>query len=567
MDFRPVSAIIFKRRVCVGEMKLRKKPGNLSALRPAIGSIPLCILVSCYILAFCNDTFWHKAADYLGSGTGPLWTLVLAMVALYVAAATPFSTKYIIKPFLIFLVIVAAVASHFTDSFGVVIDSDMIRNAIETTPAEAQHLVTRDLAVHLAIFGILPSLLIAWTKVDHRPFVSKVVWNSATIVISLAIVAVCGITYSKEYTAAVRERRDITKSLNPITPVVSTARYFLSAGREASIVVQPVGTDASVRASAGQMNKPRVTIIVAGETARAESFSLGGYRRETNPQLKARNVVYFTNTTSCGTATATSIPCMFSRFTREEFTHAKARANENLLDVLAHAGVDVAWFDNNTGSKGVADRILYVDLANSKDPRFCQQGECLDGMLLEKLDDWLDHVKGDSVLVLHQLGSHGPAYYLRYPEHMGKFFPDCRTSELGRCSAGEVTNAYDNSILYTDYFLSAVIDHLKARSSHMAAGLIYMSDHGESLGEKGLYLHGTPYLFAPSQQTHVPFLTWFDDDFTQSMNLDTACLRQSATGPTSHDNLFHSVLGMMNVRTSVYQPELDVFSKCRPGNS
>ncbi|MEK1893839.1 MAG: phosphoethanolamine--lipid A transferase [Rhizobium sp.] len=542
-------------------------PANVSSLRPKIGSIPLCILASCYILVFCNNTFWQKATDYLGSGSGPLWALYLAILALFVAAITPFSTKYLIKPVLIFLVVVAAIASHFTDTFGVVIDSDMIRNAMETTPAEAQHLITSEFIVHVAIFGIVPSLLIAWTKVNHRPFMRKVFWNLIAILASLAIFGICGVTYSREYTAAVRERRDITKSFNPVTPIVSTARYFLNAGKEASIVVQPVGADATVKPSEPPINKPRVTIIVAGETARAENFSLGGYQRETNPRLEAANVIYFPNTTSCGTATATSIPCMFSRFTRSDYSHAKAMANETLVDVLAHAGIEVAWFDNNTGSKGVADRIKYVDLADSKDPRFCQEGECLDGIFLDKLDNWLDHVKGDSVLVLHQLGSHGPAYYLRYPEHQGKFFPDCRTAELGKCSPGEIVNAYDNSILYTDDFIATVINHLKARSAKMATGLIYMSDHGESLGEKGLYLHGTPYMFAPSQQTHVPFLTWLDNDFSKSMDLDTACLRKEATAPMSHDNLFHSVLGMMNVATSVYEQKLDVFAKCRGGNT
>lgn len=546
---------------------MTKMPANVSSLRPKIGSIPLCILASCYILVFCNNTFWQKATDYLGSGSGPLWALYLAILALFVAAITPFSTKYLIKPVLIFLVVVAAIASHFTDTFGVVIDSDMIRNAMETTPAEAQHLITSEFIVHVAIFGIVPSLLIAWTKVNHRPFMRKVFWNLIAILASLAIFGICGVTYSREYTAAVRERRDITKSFNPVTPIVSTARYFLNAGKEASIVVQPVGADATVKPSEPPINKPRVTIIVAGETARAENFSLGGYQRETNPRLEAANVIYFPNTTSCGTATATSIPCMFSRFTRSDYSHAKAMANETLVDVLAHAGIEVAWFDNNTGSKGVADRIKYVDLADSKDPRFCQEGECLDGIFLDKLDNWLDHVKGDSVLVLHQLGSHGPAYYLRYPEHQGKFFPDCRTAELGKCSPGEIVNAYDNSILYTDDFIATVINHLKARSAKMATGLIYMSDHGESLGEKGLYLHGTPYMFAPSQQTHVPFLTWLDNDFSKSMDLDTACLRKEATAPMSHDNLFHSVLGMMNVATSVYEQKLDVFAKCRGGNT
>ncbi|OWV96864.1 phosphoethanolamine--lipid A transferase [Rhizobium sp. R693] len=540
---------------------------KLSDLRPKLGSILLCVLTACYVLVFCNNAFWQKATAYLGNGSGPLLALYVAMLALFVAAVTPFSIKFLIKPFLIFLVLVAAVASHFTDTFGVVIDSDMIRNAMETTPAEAQHLITPDLAIHVAIFGVLPSLAIAWVRVDHRPFISKVVCNLIAIAASLAIFGICGLTYSREYTAAVRERRDITKSVNPVTPIVSTVRYFLSAGKEASIVVQPVGSDAVVKPPVTRINKPRVTIIVAGETARAQNFSLGGYQRETTPRLKAENVIYFPNTTSCGTATATSIPCMFSRFTRSEYSHEKAVANETLVDVLAHAGIDVAWFDNNTGSKGVANRIKYIDLANSTDPRFCQGGECLDGIFLDKLDDWLNKVKGDSVLVLHQLGSHGPAYYLRYPQAQRKFEPDCRTAELGKCSPEEIVNAYDNSILYTDDFLATIIDRLKSRSRQMAAGLIYMSDHGESLGENGLYLHGTPYLFAPVQQTHVPFLTWFDDDFAKSIALDASCLQQQTTTEKSHDNLFHSVLGMMNVATSVYERDLDVFAKCRSGNS
>ena len=540
---------------------------KLSDLRPKLGSILLCVLTACYVLVFCNNAFWQKATAYLGNGSGPLLALYVAMLALFVAAVTPFSIKFLIKPFLIFLVLVAAVASHFTDTFGVVIDSDMIRNAMETTPAEAQHLITPDLAIHVAIFGVLPSLAIAWVRVDHRPFISKVVCNLIAIAASLAIFGICGVTYSREYTAAVRERRDITKSVNPVTPIVSTVRYFLSAGKEASIVVQPVGSDAVVKPPVTRINKPRVTIIVAGETARAQNFSLGGYQRETTPRLKAENVIYFPNTTSCGTATATSIPCMFSRFTRSEYSHEKAVANETLVDVLAHAGIDVAWFDNNTGSKGVANRIKYIDLANSTDPRFCQGGECLDGIFLDKLDDWLNKVKGDSVLVLHQLGSHGPAYYLRYPQAQRKFEPDCRTAELGKCSPEEIVNAYDNSILYTDDFLATIIDRLKSRSRQMAAGLIYMSDHGESLGENGLYLHGTPYLFAPVQQTHVPFLTWFDDDFAKSIALDASCLQQQTTTEKSHDNLFHSVLGMMNVATSVYERDLDVFAKCRSGNS
>ena len=176
-------------------------------------------------------------------------------------------------------------------------------------------------------------------------------------------------------------------------------------------------------------------------------------------------------------------------------------------------------------------------------------------------------MKKDSVLVLHTMGSHGPTYHLRYPEAFRRFTPDCQTAELGDCTDAEIVNAYDNSILFTDHVLSTVIDKLKARSSKFETGMIYMSDHGESLGEHGLYLHGTPYILAPEFQTHIPFIVWMDAAFANSMKMDRACLNQKAAQDYSHDNMFHSVLDMMNIQTNVYNPALDVFAACKTGAS
>ncbi len=539
---------------------------NQTFYRPRIGSVSLSVITGLYLVLFTNRTFWGKIHTYLATTPTAVAALYLAISVLFVAFVTAFSAKYVIKPALIFLILSAALAAWFTDTFGVIVDPDMIRNAMETTPAEAHHLITPGFLLHVLLFAIIPIALILWVRVVHRPVLKKLLWNSVTIVGCLTVFGTVAGAYSKDYSAAIRQHRDIVKSLNPVTPIVSATRYFLQAGKEARLVVKPLGTDARV-VPVVNLNKPRVTIIIAGETARAMNFSLGGYGRDTNPELRKRDVIYFPHTTSCGTATATSIPCMFSQFTRANFTHAKGLENEGLMDVLAHAGVDVTWFDNNTGSKGAAARIRYVDLANSTDPRFCSDGECQDGIFLDKLDDWLNGVTKDSVLVLHQIGSHGPAYYLRYPEEFRKFGPECETAELANCKDDEIVNAYDNSILYTDHFIATVIDKLKARSDKIAAGLIYMSDHGESLGEKGLYLHGTPYFLAPEEQTHVPFLLWLDPDFTASMALDKACLAQSTNEQTSHDNLFHSVLGMMNVTTSVHDSKLDVFAGCRAGRT
>ena len=199
----------------------------------------------------------------------------------------------------------------------------------------------------------------------------------------------------------------------------------------------------------------------------------------------------------------------------------------------------------------------------SSDSRFCKDGDCKDEIFLEKIDEWLNGITKDSVLVLHQLGNHGPAYYERYPDAFRKFIPDCRTTELSRCKDAEIVNAYDNAILYTDFILSKIVERLKARTVTLSTGFLYVSDHGESLGENNLYLHGTPYFMAPDEQTRVPLIAWFDRQFASSMGLNLDCLKKSATMPLSHDNLFSSLLGMMNVTTKAYERDLDMYAACR----
>ncbi|MBN7806883.1 phosphoethanolamine--lipid A transferase [Agrobacterium rosae] len=540
------------------------RSGRSMVTRPVMGSVTLSIVTALYLLFFANHTFWAKIHTYLSAYPVAIFGLYIALSAAFSAVFILFSVKYLTKPIFAVLIIIAAVSSWFMDRFGAVIDSDMVRNAFETTQAEAGNLMTPGFALHLALFAGIPIILLAIIKIDHRPFFSKFLWNMASIIGCLAIVCAVAAANSKTFTTAVRQHKDIVKSLNPLTTISSTVHYFSQADQEAKLTVSPTGQDAKVMPALGGVNKPRITVIVAGETGRAANFSLNGYGRDTNPELEARNVVYFPSTVSCGTATAISIPCMFSKFTRSNYSHSKALSNENLLDVLVHAGVDARWWDNNTGSKNVADRVPYFDLTAAQDPKFCSNGECRDDIFLDRLDSWLDGVTKDSVIVLHQLGSHGPTYHLRYTDEFRKFTPDCQTAELPDCKDTEITNAYDNTILYTDHFLASIIDKLKARSDKLATGMIYASDHGESLGENGIYLHGAPYILAPAEQTHVPFLVWFDTDFAKSMGLDGNCLAKKAkVGGRSHDNFFHSILSMMNVSTSVYDSSLDVFSACK----
>ncbi|HEY6918020.1 MAG TPA: sulfatase-like hydrolase/transferase, partial [Tabrizicola sp.] len=126
----------------------------------------------------------------------------------------------------------------------------------------------------------------------------------------------------------------------------------------------------------------------------------------------------------------------------------------------------------------------------------------------------------------------------------------------------EIVNAYDNTIAYTDYFLAQVIDLLDA-SDRVIPAMYYVSDHGESLGEGGLYLHGTPYFMAPEYQTRVPMVLWMAERFRDSLGVDQDCLKAAAEAPVSHDNMFSTVLGMVDVTTTARDQALDLAGACR----
>ena len=531
----------------------------LSFARPRTGSITLAIFGTIYLIAVSNRTFWTRAFSDFDSHLA-LAAFGLGLTCLFCAITVALSVKYLLKPLLVFLFLSAAAASWFMDGFGTIIDVDMIRNAVQTTPSEAGHLITLPFMLHMGIFGLVPSLLVCWVRIEHRAFFAKLRWNLLAVSLLLLVSLACAVSSARSIAAVTRLNKDLLLTLNPILPIGNAIAFGLASEADKHIVLQPLGTDAHVGVS-NRSGKPRVLVIVTGETARAENFSLSGYARLTNPELSQLDITYFSDTSSCGTATSVSVPCMFSNLTRAGYSHRAGLANENLLDVLGHAGIRTEWWDNNTGSKGVADRTTTRSFSKADDPRYCTNSECLDEGMVAQLDSWLASVRGDTVLVLHQLGSHGPTYYQRYPAGFAHFKPECRTGVLGTCSREEVVNAYDNTILYTDHILASVIKALKARQGSIDPAMIYMSDHGESLGEHGLYLHGAPYFLAPSQQTHVPFVLWQGSEMKAVV--DSSCLDNRASEPASHDNLFHTALGLMAVRTSVYEPALDVLSACR----
>jgi len=230
---------------------------------------------------------------------------------------------------------------------------------------------------------------------------------------------------------------------------------------------------------------------------------------------------------------------MFSAAGKSDFNDRSIVEDENILDLLQRTGVSVLWRDNNSNSKGVALRVPYEDFRSGQHNPVCDT-ECRDVGMLSGLQDYIQRQNGDILIVLHQMGNHGPAYSERYPAEFEYFTPACHSNELSNCTKVEIDNAYDNAIRYTDFFLTHVISLLKDNSDDFDTTMLYVSDHGESLGEKGVYLHGMPYMIAPEEQTRVPVIVW-----------EGAGNRLAGQHrDLSHDDLFKSLLtsfGIQNV--------------------
>jgi lipid A ethanolaminephosphotransferase len=543
----------------------RPEGRGLLALAPALSPFALNATVATYLMVVSNQTFWgHLLRIFDGWSVaalvfaGAVWALMLLVIQLL-------AVRRLQRPVLVALLIIAAVTSYYVDVLGVVVDRDMIQNAMTTTFAESRHLITLRFVGHVVLYGVLPSLLILSVRIRRRsPWRGLGVW---TLVTAGSAVLVVGLLFTnmKGYSTVLRADKELMGSVQPLAPLGGALRYARMMLKTTTIVLQPTGTDARPGIHLAAAEKPVLMVIVAGETGRAANWSLDGYGRETNPELARRDIVYFSNVSSCGTATATSLPCMFSPLTRDQYSYERGLSTENLLDVLARAGFHVEWWDNNTGHKEVAKRVTSRYMAAEDGAEFCTP-ECIDAVFLKRLDELAAGITRNTVVVLHQIGSHGPSYWLRYPADQERFSPTCQTPELTDCSTEEIVNAYDNTIAYTDWLLAQVIDRMQAQDRVIPA-MFYVSDHGESLGEGGLYLHGTPYFMAPEYQTHVPMVLWMSDRFRDTLALDTACLAEAKGNDVSHDNMFSTVLGMLDVTTTARDPALDLAGPCRKETS
>lgn len=437
---------------------------------------------------------------------------------------------------LAFFLVASSQAAYYMDQYGVVIDAVMIDNIMQTDLQEAAGLFNMNLAARTLLLGLIPAWLVLRYTPTARDFKTELKSRSLLLlVLSIAMFAIVA-PFTAGYASFIREHKMSRMFANPIyftySGIVYASQKFKSKEGE---TLKRVATDT---VQVGDRSKNELIILVVGETARADRFSLNGYHKETNPELSKHNIVSMTDVSSCGTSTGESVPCMFSIMKRKYFNREDALHIENALDVLYEHGVQILWRDNNSDSKGVAVRMQYENFRSPTLNPACDE-ECRDIGMLSGLDKFIaSKSKKDILIVLHQMGNHGPEYYRRYPKEFEKFTPTCKSSDLKNCSKEEIDNAYDNAILYTDYFLSKVIDFLKKYDGQYETAMLYVSDHGESLGEHGIYLHAAPYIIAPKEQTHVPTIVWMGEHFDYKIDQ----LRPYRNYPLSHDDLFCMLL-------------------------
>jgi len=527
----------------------------------------LIIYSSVFFVFFDNLTFFQHVLEVFPfsiKNIGFLVSLSMGLTAFIVFLLTLVSWKYTTKPVLIFFLLLSSGAAYFMDNYNVVIDHIMIQNMLETNLAETSDLLNLKLFYYIFLLGILPAFFICRAKIEYASWKKTAVKNLRNTFLSLLVIFGSILLFSQFYTSFFREYKPLRFYTNPTYYIYSVVKYINMTFSRGGIIITPIGNDAKVveiEDDGENDDHTELVILVVGEAARADHFSLNGYQKETNPLLKNENIINFSNMYSCGTSTAFSVPCMFSIFDRAHYSYKKGKQTENILDVLIHTKqIEILWRDNNSDSKGVALRVPYEDYQTSENNTISIDGECRDEGMLVGLDKYIAQRTGkDILIILHQMGNHGPAYYKRYPKTFEKFKPTCQTNQIERCSKEEINNAYDNALLYTDYFLVKVINFLKKYDASHETAMIYMSDHGESLGEHGVYLHGIPYFIAPDAQTHIGALMWFGDAISKDINLEK--IKQNQDKKYSQDNLFHTLLSIFEVKTEVYDGTMDILNE------
>jgi len=556
-------------------MTSSEEPRARHAALPASNPVTLAAWAGLWLATLGNWPLWRAlhALPEMQSPRGLFFMLSVAVMiaALVTALLSLLAWRRSVKPAIVVLLLSSALGAHFMGSYGVVIDPTMMVNALNTDASEARDLLNLRLVLAVTLLAGLPMALLWRTRVARERFAGQALTNATALVVSLCLLVTVAVLGFADLSSTLRNHKSLRYMINPANSFYALGRLAADASARPAGPPLIIGADVKVLPRTPG-TRPPLLLLVVGETARADHFSANGYARQTNAETATLGLASFHHVTSCGTNTAASLPCMFSHLGRDGFV-AREQEHENLLDLLHRAGLAVLWLENQAGCKGVCLRVPHASTHDAAGnlrhaEGLCDGEDCLDEALLTGLDERLADLpearrSRGVVLVLHQMGSHGPAYFKRSPAQRKPFLPECRTNVLQQCSQAELINAFDNTIAYTDHVLAQGMAWLARQEARYDPAMLYVSDHGESLGENGLYLHGMPYSVAPREQKHVPMLMWLAPQTEVALGVRMDCLRAQQDVPLSHDHLFHTVMGLAGVSSREYREGLDVLQPCR----
>lgn len=521
-------------------------------------------LIYSFITTIVFNTKFFYAVHKIDNSARSVIVSFIIVLCIYNILFTIFFQRKLTKFFAILFLFGNAGTLYFMNTYNVAIDKVMLLNVVETNFNETLELLNIVWLSYLIIFGLLPTLIILKTKINYGKLSKEILYKGLSILISFIIALFIILITYKGLSSTTRQNKRLKHILIPFNYIDANFGLLKNSFKQKKYKFEDITEDV-VYNEKTMNNKKNILIFVVGEASRDKNWSLSSYERDTNKYLKDKDLIYYNNFFSCGTSTAISVPCIFSNLSKNDFDIDKRDAYSNLLDFLNKANFNILWRENNSDCKGVCIRYSEDDFTKNKsNKKYCNDKECFDEILIEGLQEKIDSLNSqNNFIILHQKGSHGPAYYLRYPEEFKKYKPTCNSEYFNKCENEEIINSYDNTLNYTSYVLNEAINILKANENKYNVALIYVSDHGQSLGEKGMYLHGAPYRFSPEEQRHIPFFMWFSNDFKKEFKINENCLKNKSKQEHSHDNIFHSVLGLFNIKTKYYNKNLDIFYSCK----
>ncbi len=421
-----------------------------------------------------------------------------------------------------------AIAFYFITTYEVLITDKMMGNVFNTRYSEASAFFSYTALLYVIVLGVIPCIYILTRKIEYGRF-KQFMTNSG---IALLFTLLGAIINMQNFTWVDRHAPKVGSLLMPWSYVVNTVRYNNHVRKTNQKEIKL--PDAKIATA-----EKDVCILIIGESARRDHFALYGYDRETNPLLKSDSVKTLI-AKSAATYTTAGVKAILSH-------KESKKLYEILPNYLYRTGVDVVWRTNNWGEPPVHIE-KYYKIKDIKE-RYPESDERYDKILLEGLEhDIASNNKAKQLIVLHTNTSHGPTYFKKYPAEFEVFKPVCTTVEMSKSNREELINAYDNTIVYTDYLIHTVIEKLRGLKN-IRSCVVYISDHGESLGENNLYMHGVPMIMAPAEQIEIPFIVWSSDPTLQVKEFEEV----------GQYHIFHSILHFLSIESPIFDEEKNIF--------